>query len=139
MPKRKLHIDTDYDFFLFGICCPVKPYRLCWALNNQLKVSFQKTEDWMLGSENQKNIFGFPVFFFRDEDLFADYRLIVNKIKNKIFLPEYKQADYLLMIRKGIPSLGKKIILQKIRNISFIQIVFEINPQEIKSRDLSSR
>ena len=77
--KKKLLIENDYDFFLFGISCPEKSFRLCFALNNQLKASFAKSHDVELHEKNQTLSAKFPVFTFRDEEMFTDYRLIVNR------------------------------------------------------------
>lgn len=134
-PKKKLLIDNDYGFFLFGISCGEKPYRLCWALNNQLKVAFSKGKDMEIHGKNRDEHSRFPVFVFRNEEMFADYRVIVNKAENKFLVPEYRHADYLLMIQGGMPFLEKKSILRKLKEVAFIQTAFEIDAEKIKSKE----
>ncbi len=134
-PKKKLLVQSDFDFFLFGISCGEKPYRLCWALNNQLRATFSKTKDMEVHEKNQAEQSKFPVFSFRDEEMFTDYRVIINKTENRFLVPEYKQADYLLMIQGSIPFSEKNNILKKVKEVTFIQTAFEIDPKKIKSKE----
>lgn len=133
--KKKLLLENDYDFFLFGISCGEKPYRLCWALNNQLKTTFSKGSDMEVHEKNQKEHTRFPIFSFRDEEMFTDYRVIINKTENKFLVPEFKQADYLLMVQGGIPYSEKGAILRKVKEVTFVQTAFEIDPRKIKSKE----
>lgn len=135
MSKLKLQVDIDYDFFLFGIVCAEKPYRLCWALNQQLKTAFKKSDDRELAEKNKTDSVKFPVFSFRNEEMFTDYRIIVNKSDIRFFVPEYKHSDYLLMVQGGIPFSEKENMLKKIREINFIQTAFEINPKTLRSKE----
>jgi hypothetical protein len=133
--KRKLLINNDYDFLLFGISCGEKLYRICWALNGQLKVSFAKGKDMEIAEKTQAVQTKFPVFSFRDEETLTEYRVILNRTENKFLIPEYKQADYVLMIQGGIPYSEKNNILKKIKEVAFVQTAFQIDPQKIKSKD----
>jgi hypothetical protein len=128
-PKKKLLIQNDYDFFLFGISCGEKPYRLCWALNNQFKANFSKDKD-METSQTK-----FPMFVYHNEEMFTDYRVILNKSENKFLIPEFKQADYLLMVQGSLPSVEKNSILKKVKEVTFVQTAFEIDPKKIKSKE----
>lgn len=134
-PKKKLLIQNDYNFFLVGISCGEKPYRLCWALNRQLKISFSKSKDIEVREKNPEEQSAFPVFAFRNEEMFTDYRVIVNKAKNKILVPEFRQADYMLMVQGGMPASDKNSVLKKVKEISFVQTAFEIDPKKIKSKE----
>jgi hypothetical protein len=139
--KKKLLIENDYDFFLFGISCAEKPYRLCWALNGQFKATFSKDKDIEIsvgvGKQEKKHsaILKFPMFVFRNEEMFTEYRIITNKIASKFLIPEFKQADYLLMVQGGMPYSEKSAILKKIKEVPFIQTAFEIDPKKIKSKE----
>lgn len=132
--KRKLSVKNDYAFFLFGISCPEKIYRLCWALNIQFRAKFTKEKDVEIYEKN--SLMGrFPVFWYHNEEMFTDYRIIINKTGNKFLVPEFRQADYLLFVQGCVPSVEKISVLKKLKEITFVQAVFEINPEKIKSRD----
>ena len=133
--KKKLLIQQEYDFFLFGISCSEKQYRLCWALNERLKASFMMAEPIMLKGKTDQDNARFPVFFFRDEENLTDLRLISNRQASKILVQEYRQADFLLLVQGGIPSAEKGNLLKKIKEVQFVQTAFEIDPKKIKSKD----
>ncbi len=142
MAKKKLLIENDYDFFLFGISCSEKSYRLCFALNNQFKATFSKSSDMEVQmnstarqKKDEKGMTKFPVFTFHDEEMFTHYRVIANKADNKILVPEFKQADYLLMVQGGMPFSEKNSILKKVKDVPFVQTAFEIDPKKIKSKE----
>lgn len=135
MAKKRLLIENDYEFFLFGISCPEKAYRLCFALNNKLKAAFSKGSDMEVQEKNNSLQLKFPVFVFRNEEMFTDYRLIINKTGSKFLVSEFKQADYLLMVQGGLPQSEKNLILKKIKEIVFVQTAFEIDPKKIKSKE----
>ena len=142
MGKKKLLIENDYEFFLFGISCSEKSYRLCFALNNKLNATFSKSKDmevWSSASsgldKNKTAQSKFPVFTFRNEEMFTDYRIIVNKSDNRFLIPEFKQADYLLMVQGGMPQSEKNNILKKVKEVSFVQTAFDIDPKKIKSKE----
>jgi hypothetical protein len=135
MAKKKLLIENDYDFFLYGISCPEKSYRLCFALNTKLKAAFSKSKDMEVQEKNISTQSKFSMFVFRNEEMFTDYRVIVNKTGNKFLVPEFKQADYLLMVQGGMPYSEKSLILKKIKEIAFVQTAFEIDPKKIKSKE----
>jgi len=85
--------------------------------------------------KNQTEQSKFPVFSFRNEEMLTDYRVIINKTDSKVLVPEYKQADYLLMIQGSIPFSEKGAILRKVKAVTFIQTAFEIDPTKIKSKE----
>lgn len=133
--KIKLKIDYDYDFFLFGITCGERPYRVCWALNQQLNASFSKEPDKDVKTKNSKEPVYHEVFFSRNENRCADYRVIVNKSGSHFFASEYKYADYLLMMQGEISWEEKEVLLKKIKSIPFVQTAFEISPQRLKEKE----
>ena len=135
MAKKKLLIENDYEFFLFGISCSEKSYRLCFALNTKLNAAFSKSKDMEAHEKNHQPHSKFSVFTFRNEEMFTDYRIIMNRADNRFLIPEFKQADYLLMIQGGMPYFEKNNILKKIKEITFVQTAFEIDPKKIKSKE----
>ncbi len=135
MAKKKLLIENDYDFFLFGISCPEKAYRLCSALNTLLGVTFSKSKDMEVHEKKNETGYKFPVFSYHDEEMFTDYRIIVNKANSKVLIPEFKQADFLLMVQGGVPYSDKSEIFKKIKEVNFVQTAFEIDPKKVKSKE----
>ena len=133
---KKLHIKHDYNFIVLGISCHEKPYRLCWALNNQLQSAFSKDNDIELVEKGRREKTLFPVFSFHDESKITSYKVIANKTNNKLLVTEYKQADYLLIIQGEAAYIEKNSVIKKINEVGFIQTAFEIPVEKIKSKDL---
>jgi hypothetical protein len=60
--------------------------------------------------------------------MFTDYRIIVNKSDNRFLIPEFKQADYLLMVQGGMPQSEKNNILKKVKEVSPLFPVLPVFP-----------
>ena len=43
--KYHLEEEYEYDFELFGISTHEKDYRLCWAINNSLNISLERSSE----------------------------------------------------------------------------------------------
>ena len=134
MNKFKLDIEYDYDFALFGISCHEKDYRICWALNNKMRLQLKKTQDIELKEKKKKENTHYPLFEFIDEEAHREYFIISNRSDSAPLIPEQKQADYFLMIRGNLNTNEKEIILKSIKSIQIVLTAFEIEPNELKSK-----
>ena len=132
MTRYTLQLEEDYDFILIGIACHAKNYRLCWVLNNAFNLKLEKEEqdlELVKGEETLR----YPVYQFTNEDTHTSYTLISNRSKNNYFIPEQKQADFLLMIRNNFDEDIPEMI-HKLRNIDMVLMAFEIDVERLKSR-----
>ena len=134
MNKFKLDIEYDYDFTLFGISCHEKDYRICWALNNKLRLEFKKVQDIELKEKKKKENTKYPLFEFIDEEVHREYFIISNRSDSALLIPEQKHADYFLMVRGNFNDAEKEILLKNIKSIQIILTAFEIQPNELKSK-----
>jgi hypothetical protein len=133
---KKLILPHHYNFSLTGISCHEKLYRLCWALNNTLGLTLKKDLDITLFDKKTNSTLMFPAFSFQDESTLISYRIISNKYKNKVLVAEHKQADYLFMIQGELLTADRNNLEKKIKQVSFIQTIFGISIEKIKSKDL---
>ena len=134
MNKFKLDIEYDYDFTLFGISCHEKDYRICWALNNKLRLEFKKVQDIESKEKKKKENTKYPLFEFIDEEAHREYFIIGNRSDSALLIPEQKHADYFLMVRGNFNDAEKEILLKNIKSIQIILTAFEIQPNELKSK-----
>ena len=44
MKTYKIDEEKEIDFLILGINSHIKPYKLCWEINNNLKLNFIKNE-----------------------------------------------------------------------------------------------
>lgn len=132
MSKIVLSLDEDYDFDLFGISCHTKDYRLCWELNNKLGIDLRRAEDLII--KKKELISNYSFYEYLDEDNHLDYFLIANRCSNGFLLPEKKTTDFILMVKGIFNDNYKAKILDRINSISLILTSFQLNVDELKSK-----
>lgn len=134
--KYHLEEEYEYDFELFGISTHEKDYRLCWAINNSLNISLERTsEDVELIFPHQEKKNGrFPVFKFEQNEGLDVYYLVGNKWENSQLIEEQKHVDFFLMIQSNHETQNK-IILTKLKEIPFVLSAYAINVKELKSKE----
>lgn len=132
MSKMVLTLEEDYDFSLIGISCHAKDYRLCWEINKTLNIDLIRTADFEINKKNEKSAYSF--YEFIDEAEYLEYYLISNRGKTGFLIPEQKSVDFLLMIKGNISNDLTMSIIAKINPLSLILTSFEINPNNLKSK-----
>jgi len=129
----KLDIKNEYDFLLLAVICSYKDYRLCFELNQQLKLKLKRENDLELLNK-QKNKSVFSNFYFASPDN-EQFRIINNKGSARTFIPEMKTIDYFMMIKNLNQKKSVDDLITKIKRVEIISGVYEINPDELKSAE----
>ncbi len=136
MRKTKLKVDYAYDFGLLGISSLVKPYKLAWHLNKELKVRLIKKEDHLVN--NRQNT---PCFYthYSHETLLTTIRLFRNKPNEPesakwALVPEHPHFDFILMFKSDEKDFGNR--LQKtLKDILSVEWVAFLPLAALKSKD----
>jgi len=129
----KLAIKNEYDFLLLAVICSYKDYRLCFELNQQLKLKLKREKDLELqGKQKNKSIFSNFYFCSPDNEQF---RVINNKGSAGAFIPEMKTIDYFMMIRNLTAKKSVDELIGRIKKIEIISGVYEMDPNELKSAE----
>ena len=132
--KYVLEEEYDYDFKLIGISCHAKDYRLCWAINNQLKLELEKEDkDLEILSDNPFEGSSHSIYSFFEEEDQNEYFLIANRDSAGFLIPEQRQADFVFMIKNTLPVNADEI-LSKLREIDQVLTAFEIDVENLKSK-----
>jgi len=130
----KLNEGVSYDFFLFGIICQHKDYRLCRELNLKLNLAMKREEDLDVFNpkrmENQS--FSFFQFVNEEEDQF---NLLANKSSKGLLIPEHKQMDYVFLIRPGRTKIDEQEMYDSVREISIILGAYRLDVRKLKSKE----
>ncbi|MFI5219875.1 MAG: IPExxxVDY family protein [Bacteroidia bacterium] len=136
MAKKLLKIDFsfEYDFLLFAIVCSQKDYRLCFELNQRLKINLKREEDVSLIIDSHQNRSNFSNYYYRSK-LSEHYRVINNKGQAGSFIPESKNIDYFLQVKNMQSRDSSGNILQHLKKIEIISGVYEIEASKLKSAD----
>lgn len=133
MPKLVLELTEDYDFDLLGICSHIKDYRLVWELNKVLEIDLCKDANYEIKRKEQIQSHAF--FHFCDEENLVDFYLIANRSENGILIPEEKKCDYLFLIKGNLSEDYKPMLVKKIAEIKNVLATYEIEVEELKSKE----
>ena len=132
MSKVLLNIEEDYDFILIGISCHTKDYRLCGAINKTLYIDLIRTGDLEISKKGEVSIYSF--YEFLDNDNYLEYYLVSNLASNGYLIAEQKKVDFFLLV-KGSTSIDlAKHIICKINSLSLVLTSFNIDPNQLKSK-----
>lgn len=132
MKKNTLNTTNHFSFEILGISASAPSYRLCYFINKQFDLYFQKCQQlsdnapkeaendnpfyWAESTENQMRLF-----------------LLPNKLKSesKFILPRFKQIDFIFVIEiSGNTNLN--YFLEGLRKINIVQAAFELPNDQFK-------
>ena len=100
--KHKLDLAIEEDFCLLGIVSDEPDYKLCWLINQQFDMNFEKQEELKLFHRKLDEEQLFSYFSYHDSDTLITYRLIKNRAEQGYFLDELQHIDYLIHIQGEI-------------------------------------
>jgi len=133
MAKHKLFAEDDYSFELIGLCSMHSDYRLCWNINQALKIQLTKVDDFVLFSKKDGESAHSFYQFLNDPDN-IEYYLIKNISSNfKPLIPEKDQIDYFLVIKNNF-TRELNDILTSLRENESILTAFIFDTDELKSK-----
>ena len=132
MSKKTLSISEDYDFGLIGISSHAKDYRLCWELNQLMKLNLVKKEN--ISSRISEDP-AFTHYIYDDDENHLHYHLIGNKSSEGYFTTEIKQADYFLLLQGDHAIDNATDCLPLINGAGTVLTAFEIDVLNLKTRD----
>ena len=118
-----------------GITSDEKDYKLIWDINNSLGLSLERKENYRCYHQKTKVELEFPLFSYSDEDAYITYKLISNKHEGFSLLEELKNLDYLFMIYDESGEDVRSEISSKLKRISSIRAVFNIDISRLKNKD----
>ena len=137
MAKFNLDVSDidEADYCLIGISSHSKIYKLCWSLNQRLGLHFQKADFDIESSMNRKkNKIQFEVYIYNDEITRYFYHLISNRKDEHYLLPEFKQVDYLMLIKENL-AVNFEQMIDGLKSSELILTAFEIKYKDVLSKE----
>ncbi len=130
----KLELQADTDFLLAGIICSYKDYRLCFELNDVLKLQLKRKKDHTvyLGKPGAVAVFSHYAFTNKFGE---EFFVLSNKSTTGILVPEKSAFDFWVMIKKTGGNFNFNEFITKIKSIEIVSAVSEIFPEQLKSTD----
>ncbi|MEZ5008419.1 MAG: IPExxxVDY family protein [Chitinophagales bacterium] len=133
MPKTKLHIESEDDFFLWGILSSLGGHRIVWELNKVFSCNLSRQDDVVIIRRPVNENLYFSFYTYEDEvDLFK-IELIKNKGLGDYYLKELKNFDYLLMVKGELDFFDENEFYTKLKKMPSIQSAIKIDLNNIKN------
>lgn len=139
---------TKPDFELFHIYCHQKDYRLCFALNEQFKCSFERVSDF-LEEEEKPHLPTYAQFTFTDAITHKEYYVISNQPALKelvtregdlfpteqpeLLIPELTKVDYFFQLYGQFEEDELEEIEDELSMIPIIRAVQRVDTSALKS------
>lgn len=133
MNKKFIKKELDLDFYLLAISTPLKDYQLVYAINNNLEVDFKKIDDLVIELSGDIEHY-FSLYHFRNF-MNKDFYIIGNKCKEGYLIPELKESNFFLMLRNFHDLEDLKYYSTKLKSLNDIQLIININPLKLKSKE----
>lgn len=151
--KLQLEDFDQIDYELIAIHTTLEDYRLAFKINQQLEILLSKNNNEIPIEVSKQNT-SFSRFTFEDEEKMMTWDLIQNKQEIELpvqsknaslfqdkmvatqvnLITELKKVDYLLKIEHE-NQIKIKDIISKINKIEAISTVYEVDANEVKSKN----
>ncbi|MBX2845116.1 MAG: IPExxxVDY family protein [Saprospiraceae bacterium] len=133
MKTFKLKLEDTHEQIAFALVCAEKEYRICWEINTILQLQLERVKDHEIKNKQGEKS-QFSLFKYINEDDLLDYFLLRNKTGGNILIPEFKLADYILIIEGEIWQVDVDKLKNELLTINSIQTVLTINSNQLKSK-----
>jgi len=131
---HKLVVEDEFNFILVGISSHENDYRVSWAINQHLKMSFKRTGNLQIHNPRTGDDQEFSLYRYNEPDTQLHYDLFSNRCDNGFFLEDMKNIDYILKISGDANKNFIAQLLNKLRKIDILTTAFEIDPLSLKSK-----
>jgi len=137
MKVKKLIVDYEYDFELYGISTTIKDYKLAWLVNKHLNLSLVRAEDYVVDlNKEEYEIINYTQISDNGEiRLFKNKAVIQDRKAQTYLVSEMKHFDYFIMVSGIIHTFTSDDFLQELRGIDGLQLINQIDIDKLKSRD----
>lgn len=125
-----LEFEVEFDFFVLGISCHARDYRMAWFINRGLLLDLSRKEEIKVMQKNGSSVHS--IYDCQLDDGRVHLCLIRNRTEFGYLMPEFAQMDYLLKV-ESVEEREFKEIMTNIRSLNQVQYTLEIDPSKYKS------
>ncbi|MDD3877356.1 MAG: IPExxxVDY family protein [Bacteroidales bacterium] len=132
--KKKIKITADFaskDILIYGISSIMSDYQLVWNFNINY-FNFIKLQDFQYMPAKEDKYYSFSYYYFNDSPHFIQYFLISNKNLSKHLIFEYKNFDFILIIKGSSHNTTLLKAIDEIKKIKKIQYFSSLDITKIK-------
>lgn len=136
LSKQDIIDEFFEDTKLLGIVTTVKDYRFCWNLNNMLGLDFRINHDIEIKLIRKKRRYFFSVYEYHEPNTSLCHYLYNNLFDGEYLLPEFKNLDFLWLMKNDTVSLEYLEQLKTLlRSIPGVQLITELTNEKIKNKE----
>jgi hypothetical protein len=138
MPKItriKLDDQSDEEYSILGIVSTEADYKISHLLNTKLKLSLKNNKTLDIPGARGANL-SFSRYSCSAGTPEITYSLISNRSGKNWLLKTFKNIDYILLVYCGEDKCNVDHLTKTLREIEKITAVFNLNPLEIKDKNL---
>lgn len=133
--RKFLKFEIDLDFVLIAVTTSLKDYRVCYLINKHLAFNFVKSPDLSVDINPGLPPVLFSLYHYNWETTETDFYFMANKGSDGYLIPEFRKADYFLMIKNYIDENDLDNLITTLNKIPEIVTAVKIDPKKIKSRE----
>ncbi len=130
---HKLDFQISYDFYLFGMVCDERDYRLAWLLNRDLGLLFERMDNLTIPQSEPGLTQEFSHYLHVDENTHTGYHLIGNRSENGYLLDEIRNIDYFLKIQPEDEEALDARWINSLRKLAYIRGLFQLETGVLRS------
>lgn len=130
--KRLSALPIEPDGELFGIATTLLPHKLVYFLNKHLHFNFESIDDLPISNFKTENYDLFTIYSHNDTELVTDFYLIGNFNGESFLFSAQRQFQYVFFIQGAAFQTHIDSIIQQIRKIEGVQMVYKLQPHTIK-------
>jgi len=125
----------EEDFCLLGVVTDEPDYKLCWMINQSLRMNFEKQDDLALFHKKYGEEQEFSLFRYEEEEAMITFRIIKNRTNQGYYLEELKNLDYLIHIQGEINALKISNFMLSIGGLDSVRMCVPCDLSRIKNHD----
>tara|TARA_B100001173_G_scaffold308044_1_gene317596 strand:+ start:949 stop:1368 length:420 start_codon:yes stop_codon:yes gene_type:complete len=109
------------DFSVLAINSHAKGYKLCWNINKEQQLNFEKVEDQIVENEMMFSR------YFCETTRGDEYNILVNRSKKGYLIPNQKSVNFFLIVKNRNWLSEKREFISKLRENKEVLLVFELD------------
>ena len=136
MRKKKLVVDHQIDFLVWGLVSTTKDYKLAWQINQTLKIDLVKQDDLVISFVKGADL-KVSNYLFTTEN--TEIRLLKNRGEGKdsvnYLAPEQQQFDFFVLLKSDDDTLDNANVQALLKDVDAVNYLVLVDLEKLKSRD----
>ncbi|NLA24331.1 MAG: IPExxxVDY family protein [Bacteroidales bacterium] len=134
MKKQTLKFQPKYDFKLLGIVCTCSAIKFAREIKLISDLEIYLSENHEIYNEKSPETQQFLLYEALENDEVLSIYILANKSEMGFLIEEHKNIDFFIIIKGEEKNQLTQQIKKELRNQAEIMAVFDINPENLNSK-----